>query len=103
MTARTAFTKTVTVAALTAVATSITTAAVTTAIAALATVTTTVAVTAAGQDDFSLENLVGRRVQIRREAFAGVRRVDMSGCRAPGRYGCQKYYQKKYQCTHRFS
>jgi len=80
VTARTAFTKTVTVAAL-----------------------TTVTVTTAGQDDFSLENLVGRRVQIRREAFAGVRRVDMSGCRAPGRYGCQKYYQKKYQCTHRFS
>jgi hypothetical protein len=68
------------VAALTSVATSIS--------AAATAITTTTA--AAGQDDFSLKNVIGCRVQIRGEAVTEARRVDRTGCCAPGRYGCQK-------------
>jgi hypothetical protein len=79
--------KTVTVTALTAaaVATSISA----TAAAAIST-TTASTVTSAGQDDPGHEGVIGRHVQIRSDAFPGARRVDMTGCRTPGRYCCQK-------------
>jgi hypothetical protein len=67
------------------VATSIST---TAAVTATSISTTTTA--AAGQDDFGFEGVISSRVQIGGEAFTGARRVDRTGCRAPGRYGCQK-------------
>ncbi|MGB9438609.1 MAG: hypothetical protein WCB15_11755 [Desulfobacterales bacterium] len=99
VTARTAFAKAVTVTALTAAAMTIAVAAaisasVATSISAAATVaaaiSTTTTTAAAGQDDPGLEGVIGRRDRIRGKAFTGARRVDRTGSRAPGRYGCQK-------------
>ena len=54
-------------------------AAVAVAVTALTAAAMAAAVAAAGQDDFGLEGIIGRRVRIRGEALAGARRVDMTG------------------------
>ena len=72
------------VAALTAIAAAI---ASLTAVPASATVPASVA--AACQNDFG-----GNRIQIGIENFIGLRRSEMSGCRTPGGYRCQKCCQK---------
>jgi hypothetical protein len=91
VTALTAAAMTVAVAAAvaSAVAASISATAAVTAASAIST-TTASAVASAGQDDPGIEGVIGRHVQIRSEAFPGARRIDMTGCRTPGRYCCQK-------------